>query len=272
MDEAKTPSSAEKNPQESTEARSTSQLGATLASPKAPEDTTIPDILKPLSNWKPTGSELEAIAALTARSLDTVTHLTEYEDDKANRILTAIAFVSAFAGFMFTLVPDRYPPIYAVGLISQGEWGGYLIVALYVLFGLYGIALLIGVLLVLIAVKPSFNVPEAWKQGSPRSFLFYKKILETKPEDWGKAFSERSSDDLRLEYAKNAIVETYLIAQKIPKKLSPLKTGVWFFFASTVILVLVLVFMGVLFATIPAQAHSSLDGNRHFAASNHGNG
>lgn len=218
---------------------------------KAANDRTVPDIMGGLANWNPTSTDLNKLEELTRRSLESVTHLTEYEDDKANRILTAIAFVSALAGLLFALVPDRYPPKYVFGLLCNQTTSGFILAAIYVLFGIYAVALLIGVLFVLVAVKPRFNVPQAWKIGSPRSFLFYQKILETSPENWGKAFKDRSVDELRLEYAKNSIVETYLIAEKIPKKLRPLNVGVRLFIFSTLVLVFAVVLLFLAMCTIP---------------------
>jgi hypothetical protein len=55
-----------------------------------------------LSKWTPEkpGEYLER-----ARwSLETVTHLTEYEDEKANRILTAMTFLSALVGVVYLLL------------------------------------------------------------------------------------------------------------------------------------------------------------------------
>ncbi|HWB85069.1 MAG TPA: hypothetical protein VG675_13070 [Bryobacteraceae bacterium] len=48
-----------------------------------------------LKEWQIPKEQLADMVQATQRSLDTVTHLTEYEDDKANRILTAMAFLSA---------------------------------------------------------------------------------------------------------------------------------------------------------------------------------
>ena len=53
-------------------------------------------IVAALESWKPAAGDLDHLLASSSRSLEEVTHLTEYQDDKANRILTAMAFLSAF--------------------------------------------------------------------------------------------------------------------------------------------------------------------------------
>jgi hypothetical protein len=85
--------------------------------------------------------------------------------------------------------------------------------------------------------------------------------LEVSGKDWAGAFTQSSPADLRQNYAKNSILESYLIAQKIPRKLRPLKRGVWLFFASTVVLVVLLPLCAVtvVFVDIsPATAPSSV--------------
>src|SRR5258708_1767675 len=54
-------------------------------------------------------AEIDEILPLAKWSLESVTHLTEYEDEKANRILTAIAFLSAMVGVAFAAIVQRYP-------------------------------------------------------------------------------------------------------------------------------------------------------------------
>jgi hypothetical protein len=57
-----------------------------------------------------------------------------------------------------------------------------------------------------------------------RSFLFYKEIIQVTPENWVRSFlpketREEIRKDLALEYFKNHIVESYLIAAKVADKL-----------------------------------------------------
>src|SRR5207248_1780336 len=103
-----------------------------------------------LRDWTIPKEHLSDMFQATQRSLETVTHLTEYEDDKANRILTAMAFMSAFAAVIFAVLPSRYPLSMPLILIRTGFRGeAYLLLATYGGFVVYALALTIGVTFVL---------------------------------------------------------------------------------------------------------------------------
>jgi hypothetical protein len=173
----------------------------------------------------------------TARSLDTVTKLTQYEDEKANRLLTAIAFLSAFVATLFATIPSRFPPGSIDKLWNEGlHVRSMLLRADYGLFCLYAVLVSVGVSMILYAVQPRFNVPKQTKsKKGPKSLLFFQFIIETAPEEWGKAFSDLTSHDLEMRYVKNSIVETYLVAQKIPLKIKWVKRGVRCFVAAALV-------------------------------------
>lgn len=199
------------------------------------------EIFDVLKNWgKP--SELDKFKDLTGKSLDTVTHLTEYEDEKANRVLTAMAFISAFAGVLFAAVVGHYSPYYLQQLWKASHWRSIFLTSGYALFCLYALAVSVGVFWSLYGMKPRFNVPKGWKaSGSrPSSLLFFEKIIEVEPGDWARAFTgttgATTAEDLTFEYVKNNILETYLIAQKIPTKLRPLRKANTLYIASACIL------------------------------------
>lgn len=200
------------------------------------------EIFDVLKNWvKP--SDLDKFKDLTGQSLDTVTHLTEYEDEKANRILTAMAFISAFAAVLFAAVVGHYSTSYLQELWKTSHWRFIFLTSGYALFSLYALAVSAGVFWSLYGMKPRFNVPKAWKTAGsrPSSFLFFEKIIEVSPADWARAFTgttaATSAEDLAFEYVKNNILETYLIAQKIPSKLRPLRKANTLYIASACILV-----------------------------------
>lgn len=69
-------------------------------------------------------------------------------------------------------------------------------------------------------------------------------------------FTQNAPDKLKTEYAKNSILETYLIAQKIPKKLRPLKKGIVCFFLSTLVLIVLLPLCAVTVAYLDVPAAS----------------
>jgi hypothetical protein len=213
------------------------------------------EIFDVLKNWgKP--SEVDKFEDLTGKSLDTVTHLTEYEDEKANRILTAMTFISAFAGILFAAVVGHYSTSYLQQLWRASHWRFIVLTSGYALFCLYALAVSAGVFWSLYGMKPRFNVPKEWKAGGsrPSSLLFFEKIIEVSPADWARAFTGTTpvttAVDLTFEYAKNNILETYLIAQKIPTKLRSLRRANTLYIASACILVVWVVVTAIAIGSI----------------------
>jgi Family of unknown function (DUF5706) len=209
-----------------------------------------------LKNWTIPEGEIEDFSQAAQRSLDTVTHLTEYQDDKANRILTAVAFMSAFAAVIFVVVPSRYPLSIPLMLLRAGlKAEAYLLFTLYGAFVLYALTLTIGVAFVLHAVRPRFNIPKGWKpDGSkPASYLFFEKIVEVSPTDWANAFVNVAKDDLLKKQAQNAVLEAYLVAEKIGVKMKWLTRGVMLFFVSTIVLAVLLPLTAVTLVLVPEQ-------------------
>lgn len=221
----------------SDQARSRNRIGV----PLSVDDQQIADLAVELAALKP--EQIEAILPLAKWSLDAVTHLTEYEDEKANRIMTAVAFLSAIVSVAFAAIIQRYP----LSTVAEIKGFGFhvnsvLLAVLYILFGFYFCLLTIGSAFTLYAVRPQFRIPSAWgrTKTTPGSFLFFNEILNVSGKNWGRSFTQSAAEILTTEYAKNAIFETYLIAQKIPLKLRPLKRGIACFFLSTVILIALL--------------------------------
>jgi hypothetical protein len=211
-----------------------------------------------LKTWAvPGGDDLLAFSQAAQRSLDAVTHLTEYEDDKANRILTAMAFMSAFAAVIFAVVPSRYPLSMPLILLRAGaQADAFFLLAVYGSFIAFALTLTIGVAFVLHAVRPRFNVPKAWKPDGtkPASLLFFEKIVEVSPADWANAFVGAQKSDLLATQVKNSVLETYLIAEKIEAKMRWLSIGVKLFFASTIILAFLLPLVAATFVLVPENA------------------
>lgn len=221
------------------------------------DDQQIADIGAELVALKP--ENIDAILPLARWSLDAVTHLTEYEDEKANRIMTAVAFLSAIVSVAFAAIVQRYP--FSMVAETKGltiHANSLLLVVLYGLFGIYFLLLTIGAAFTLYAVRPQFRIPSAWERTktTPGSFLFFKEILNVSGRNWGRSFTQNIPQALKTEYAKNSILETYLIAQKIPKKLRPLKKGIFCFLGSTVILILLLPLCAVTVAVLEVPAAS----------------
>jgi hypothetical protein len=222
--------------------------------------TEIPPILDAWAT--PSPQDLATLKDLTGKSLDTVTHLTEYEDEKANRVLTAMAFISAFAAVLFGAVISHYSGAYLQQLKIASYWRFVLLEAGYGLFAMYAAVLSIGVAFSLYGMKPRFNYPKASRPGSfPKSLIFFEKINEVAPSDWARAFSSKSADELAFIYTKNNILETYLISGKIPVKLKPLQNASILYIASTCILLVWVTLTAIAVASIdvfPSRAVSSI--------------
>jgi hypothetical protein len=171
---------------------------------------------------------------LARQSLDEVKAQTEYQDQKATRLLTVTTFLSAFSGVLFTRFIDSYrlgeavklPPLQAL-----------LIVAAYIAFALFVLAAVCGALVTFHATRTRFKytdvkepAKEAGASGYPKSRLFYGPILGVRPEGWMKSFVSvveqtpgkpvlALSPQLQLRYFRDLLLETYLIAAKTADKL-----------------------------------------------------
>jgi hypothetical protein len=206
---------------------------------ECPPPTSAKDIVTILENWAPRGGvQASVFLDLSKRTLDEVTRLTGYEDEKANRILTAMAFLSALAGVLFGTFLTKYQ---SIGTSS------YLLVTVYLVFYLYILCLALGAICVVYAVKPRFNVPTDWgkETGKPSSFLFFRQIILLEPAAWAKAFSSRTSFELQTEYIRNSIFESYLIAEKVRNKLAYLEPGMSLLWTSTRILLVWIFVYGI---------------------------
>lgn len=190
-------------------------------------------------------NDIEILSALTERSLKEVIALTEYEDTKAQRILTAIAFLAALAGAIFAIscksLLDAQVLATHLSLSLKPNWIGIAVIGG---FALYSISLAVGASIVLWAVKPTFNVPSSWTSAPtmPASFLFFQQILSVPPDVWVNAYKNSTVTALSQEYIKNSVMETYIVAEKVRIKLEPLTQGVRILYLSTVFLAIWLPF------------------------------
>jgi hypothetical protein len=199
---------------------------------KPPSDTGFKELLIKLDGWSIPSDALDRVHDGAKASLAEVKALTEYEDGKASRLLTIIAFLSALVGAVFTRFATDYPwP--GFGAIDTDPLS-VLTMAAYVAFFVYILLVTVSVLIVLSAVRPRFNVPKTWTVGSkadrPPSMLFYKGILDVTAPTWGEAFiglsKNNKGEDLKAYYAKCYIAESYLVAEKVADKLRLLSPGV----------------------------------------------
>ncbi|KWV58234.1 hypothetical protein AS156_36170 [Bradyrhizobium macuxiense] len=198
---------------------------------KPPSDTGFAELSAKLDGWSIPTDALDRVHDGAKASLAEVKALTEYEDGKASRLLTIVAFLSAVVAAVFTRFAADYPwP--GFGAFGTDPFSA-LTIATYAAFFAYVLLVTGSVLIILWAVKPRFRIPKTWKAGSkpdrPTSMLFYKGILDVTAPTWGEAFialGTKEGADLKAYYAKCYIAESYLVAEKVADKLRLLKPGV----------------------------------------------
>jgi hypothetical protein len=172
----------------------------------------------------PNEDALENALKVARESLDEVTAQTDYQDGKATRLLTILTFMSAFSGLAFNRLADGYP----LSIISWADkWSSFnsgLVVVSYLLFAAFALLATSGALVTFHAIRARFRYPRAAaKDRPPASMLFWMGISRTQPNRWAKAFVDpadatKVAPELRTEYLRNYIVETYLIAAKVADK------------------------------------------------------
>lgn len=196
-----------------------------------PEDSGFAELQAKLDGWSIPADALDRVHDAAKASLAEVKALTEYEDGKASRLLTIIAFLSALVGAVFTRFATDYPWPGFAAFAADPIWA--LTMATYLAFFVYVVVVTISVLIIFSAVRPRFNIPKTWvgsKADRPASTLFYKGILDVTAPTWGETFkslgSENKGEDLKAFYAKCYIAESYLVAEKVAVKMRLLQPGV----------------------------------------------
>ncbi|MCW5667835.1 MAG: hypothetical protein KIT35_28700 [Piscinibacter sp.] len=158
-------------------------------------------------------------------SLEEAKKQTEYQDAKAARLLTIVAFLTAAVGTVFGKFIDLYPLHNDAALVS---WTSFWVGATYLLFGIYLLLVAAGALVMFHAMSTRFVWPPGGSNLADKndivSVLFYQPIIRTKPEAWGKLFAGDQATLMRTYY-KNYATEAYLIANKVADKLRYLDPG-----------------------------------------------
>ncbi len=208
------------------------------------------------------GDSLDDAIALARKSLDEVKGQTEYQDQKATRLLTITTFLSALSGALFARFNDSYPlgSIYLLPL-----WSRLLVIVGYVLFGLFIMSALSGALVTFHATRTRFKYPEeesvTSQEKDPRSHLFFSVVLRVRPRAWARSFvndvvknaegvGATIRSDLRQRYLQNLVTETYLVAAKTADKLRYLQPAQSLLATSLRCLFVWLIFLGVIGASV----------------------
>jgi ABC-type Fe3+ transport system permease subunit len=167
---------------------------------------------------------------LARQSLDEVKAQTEYQDQKAGRLLTVSTILSAIAGLLFQRFNDAYP---VQGTLDALRWSGVLVAAAYLAFAAFVFAVLCGALVTFHATRTRFKYEETEKpaadSGNPKSRLFYNPILGVRPRAWARAFVRTGPSGikgaltvnpaLQRQYFADLVSETYLVAAKTADKI-----------------------------------------------------
>jgi len=231
-------------------------------------DACIEDARKVSNHWNKLNTSdvaLDGAIKLARESLTEVTKQTEYQDQKATRLLTVTTFLTAFAGALFTRVLDTYP-IPAMPWTLDLSLERILITLTYVAFIAFIMMALFGALVIFHATRTRFKYPSHLKANEttkPWSLLFYAGILAAKPSTWMQAWVSDAegetppekvalNDTLKTQYFKNLVLETYLVAAKTADKLRYLQPAQSLLALSMRILFAWLMLMVLLFGCVPS--------------------
>lgn len=142
----------------------------------------------------------------------------QHEENKASRMLTAIAFITAAAASIFSkiYISDKTQQTLQVFGIN------YMVIC----FSLYILFVLLGVLCCLIVLDPALNLPQSFAKSNNQaaSFLFYKLIAEGGLEKWLSLWKDKA-DEISDSFIENYKNETFLLAQTSMIKYKSIRLG-----------------------------------------------
>lgn len=148
----------------------------------------------------------------------------EHEDGKAQRILTAMAFLVAAASLIFAELSQT-------GITASLHLFNWVYIP--ACFFAFVAAMLIGTVFFLAALGPAFNIPRPWhtkgEESYPQSILFSQLIVRDSRKQWVKHWEESSRESLQAELAKNYVNEAYLLAEKVKFKANCMRIGKIFY-------------------------------------------
>jgi hypothetical protein len=200
-------------------------------------------------------SGIESVMAKARETLDEVKGLTEYQDQKATRLLTIISFLSALAAALFTRFSTAYSlQDYLIGPCIN--WRATGVVVSYILFGAFVLCAVGGALVVFFATQTRFKWPK--RTDGPRSRLFYAGILSASPSAWAKSFVDESKQPkefvspakLQMAYTKDYLLEGYLVAAKVADKLRYLEPAQRLLYLAVKVLLAWVILIGVVSVTV----------------------
>jgi len=207
---------------------------------------------------------LKSALDLAKQSLAEVKAQTEYQDQKATRLLTVTAFLSALSGALFAQFEDAYP---VATLLRQSSGVAFALGLGYATFAAFVILSLSGALVTFHAIRTRFKYPSTQntddQEKDPRSLLFYQPLIRSRPWAWingwvtvgvdGDAREKTAlRDDLRQRYFRNVVSETYLVAAKTADKVRYLEPAQGLLASSLRCLFLWLLLLGAISILVPS--------------------
>lgn len=173
---------------------------------------------------------------ITKEIFDHLYEMLRHEDEKANRILGAMAFITLAAAAL--AIP------FFEGSIGIDLEFFYVSLGVF-LFFVFLILVTIGTLFLLAALGPLTNIQTVWvepseKDKEPRipSLLYFKEISAKSIEEWTGYFRETDDKDLCEKICNDHIVKTYTLANRTKYKAKCIKSSKVFYRASLIVLLL----------------------------------
>lgn len=206
--------------------------------------------------------DLEEAIKLARQSLDESKDQTEYQDQKATRLLTVTTFLTALSGALFTRFNDTYP---LGSLWDRSCWATGLLILGYAVFGLFLLTALAGALVTFHATRTRFKYPKqesaAREAGDPNSRLFYSGVISIRPKAWASTFvatpeagtDPAPRDDIVQAYYRDLVGEAYLVAAKTADKLRYLEPAQSLLSASLKCLLFWLVLLPIIAVAVDAK-------------------
>src|SRR5437763_2496252 len=174
--------------------------------------------------------ELIQLAETTFKAvLDADYHL----DDKASRILSAMAFLTAAAAAIFAKAYSSGIPGTTRVLVFGWDLS-------LVAFLSYMLLVLIGAAFYLAALGPALNKPSGWLisgASEVRSRLFYDFIARVHPDAWSRYWKSLTAEVLQNKIQEDYIFESRLLAEKARAKFLWMSFGSVFFRVALICLI-----------------------------------
>ena len=197
-----------------------------LGNPSASIKTSsmIAEMMRVTEQWSGVGDsdDLDDALDLAKASLSEAKAQTEYQDQKATRLLTVTTFLTALAGAFFGSFSAEYP---LRTLRFDGPGTSWLIIATYVFFLLFLISAILGALISFHATRTRFKYPPeatvASQDGPTRSFLFFREMIGVTPAGWANSFVEGQGKDAKIKADLNWPISKITSAKPISSRRRP---------------------------------------------------